>query len=305
MSVEPSPAAMTSAPCEAAPRPNASASGAEEVRMSCMVTTFGAPVSRTKAPPTASATPSSSWSGTTPRMSYALKIFASSPTAPCASCGLYRLLVAMCRAFVAPCGLPRPRAAATAPIRLRRQATEPTGWETSLARWTEVSARAGRSRWPGGLRRGSGARGLPGWPRFGRGRADHPQVTAAPHLDALADRLRRGRPERTLAAPAGRTGRAGRLAPRRLPDGVGQRLEVIDALLHRVTGQPDHVPAPGHGQPLGMLGAQVVAVRLHVRGQRAQHGRGVAVHVGERVDGGLPACGARAATRTHRPTSLT
>ena len=43
--------------------------------MSCTVTTWEAPVSRTNAAPTASATSSSSSSGTTPRMSYALKIF--------------------------------------------------------------------------------------------------------------------------------------------------------------------------------------------------------------------------------------
>ena len=76
MSVEPSPADTTSAPWAAAPCANASASGADEVRMSCTVTTDAAPVSRTNAPPTASATLSSSSSGTVPRMSYALKIFA-------------------------------------------------------------------------------------------------------------------------------------------------------------------------------------------------------------------------------------
>src|ERR1700729_1298688 len=76
MSVEPRPPLITSAPCAAAPCPNASASGTDEVRMSCTVTRAGAPVSRTNAAPTASATLSSSSSGTVPRMSYALKIFA-------------------------------------------------------------------------------------------------------------------------------------------------------------------------------------------------------------------------------------
>ena len=76
MSVEPSPPDTTSAPCAAAPRPNAAASGAEEVRMSCTVTTDAAPVSRANAAPITSAASSSSSSGTMPRMSYALKIFA-------------------------------------------------------------------------------------------------------------------------------------------------------------------------------------------------------------------------------------
>src|SRR5208282_1145799 len=85
MSVEPRPAASTSAPCDAAPRPNASASGPEEVRMSCTVTIVLAPVSLANAAPIASATASSSWSGTTPLMSYALTILARSPTAGPAS----------------------------------------------------------------------------------------------------------------------------------------------------------------------------------------------------------------------------
>ncbi len=69
MSLDPSPPATTSAPCAVAPRPNASASGGEEVRMSCMTATDGAPVSRAKAAPIRSATVSSSSSGTIPLMS--------------------------------------------------------------------------------------------------------------------------------------------------------------------------------------------------------------------------------------------
>ncbi len=75
MSVEPRPPSITSAPWAAAPRANASASGRDEVRMSCTVTRLAAPVNRAKAAPTDSATCSSSSSGTIPRMSYALKIF--------------------------------------------------------------------------------------------------------------------------------------------------------------------------------------------------------------------------------------
>ena len=53
--------------------------------MSCMVTIVPAPVTRANAAPTASATPSSSWSGTTPLMSYALTMLARSPNAGPAS----------------------------------------------------------------------------------------------------------------------------------------------------------------------------------------------------------------------------
>ena len=67
----------------------------------------------------------------------------------------------------------------------------------------------------------------------------------------------------------------------------------------RVRGQPDHVPAARRGQPGGVLLAQVIAVRLDVRGQRAEHRGRVAVHVGQRVHRRMLACGARAATRTH------
>src|ERR1700761_7926688 len=242
MSVEPRPAAMTSAPCDAAPRPNACASGAEDVRMSCTVTRCRAPVSRTNPAPTASATCSSRSSGTTPRMSYALKISANSPTH---------------RGHAPPAAAPGLRAYRLHP-----------GLSCGLA--------------PGGLGR---------WLRLGRGRTDHPQVAAPAHLHALPDRLG---PRRPLALLLGN-----------LPYRVGQSLQVVHALLHGVAGQPDHVPAAGHGQPLSVLGAQVVAVRLDVSSQRPQHRGGVAVDVRERVDGGLPACGARAATRTHRPTSLT
>jgi len=77
-------------------------------------------------------------------------------------------------------------------------------------------------------------------------------VTAAAYLDALPDRLRTRRDRRPLTL-------LGRLA-----DGVGQGLQVVHALLDGVSGQPDDIPAPGDGEPLGVLGAQVVAVRLDV-----------------------------------------
>src|SRR6516225_11522646 len=151
MSVEPSPPDTTSAPWEAAPSPKASASGPEEVRMSCTVTTAGAPVSRAKAAPTASATLSSSSSGTVPRMSYALKIFAYSATKGC----LPRLLL-RCQAPGCP--------GHDAPGRDR--------WTPSLPGMPRRRSHAGLAR-PAVLRR----------------RAQHPEMAAPAHLDPLPDRL--------------------------------------------------------------------------------------------------------------------
>src|SRR6266567_2821712 len=173
MSVEPRPPATTSAPCAAAPRPNASASGGEEARMSCMTTIVPAPVTRANAAPIASVMPSSSWSGTTPLMSYALTMLARSPNADLA----YGLLV----------------------------------------------------------------------------------------------------------GPRSRLG---------LHHRVRERFQVIGAVLGRFHGQPHHVPAARRGQPGGVLFAQVVAVRLDIGRQRPEHRGGVAVHVRQRVDGRMLACGA-------------
>src|SRR5580692_3093769 len=228
MSVEPRPPASTSAPCDAAPRPNASASGPEEVRMSCTVTTSPAPVSLTNAAPIASATPSSSCSGTIPLMSYALKMLARSPTAGSAS-------------------------------------RDRTGDGRAQAAWPAPSLSV--------LRR-------PG--------AQHSQVAAPTDLDALADGL--------LFLPGPRLG---------LHHRVGERLQVIGAVLSRIRRQPDHVPAARRGQPARVFLAQVIAVRLHVRRQRSEDCGGVAVHVGQRVYRRMLARGARAATGTHQPTSLT
>src|SRR5262249_2363133 len=181
MSVEPRPPASTSAPCDAAPRPNASASGPEVVRMSCMVTIVPAPVTRANAAPTASATPSSSWSGTTPLMSYALTMLARSPN-----------------------GDPPDRGRCRPPVRAA----------------------------------------LPALSALRRACAQHPQVAPAADLDALADRLL-----------LGRYPRAG------LHHRVGQRFQVIGAVLDRLHRQPHHVPAARRDQPGGVLLAQVVAVR--------------------------------------------
>ena len=98
-------------------------------------------------------------------------------------------------------------------------------------------------------------------------------MAAPADFDALPDGLGRG------------------LRQDRLPDGVGQRLQVVGYLLGRNGRQPDHVPAAGKGEPVGVPGAQVIAVRLHVGGQRAEHGGGVTVDVGQRVQRDLPAGG--------------
>src|SRR5260370_35239059 len=70
-------------------------------------------------------------------------------------------------------------------------------------------------------------------------RAQHSEVTAAADLDALADGLLVG----VFAGPALGLG---------LHDRVGQRLQVVGALLGRAHGQPYPVPAARPGQPGGM-----------------------------------------------------
>src|SRR3984885_13778372 len=115
-------------------------------------------------------------------------------------------------------------------------------------------------------------------------------MAAAAHLDPLADGLR------VAALP--------RLG---LHDRVGQRLQVIFPLPGRlgIDRQAHHIPASRGDQPGSVLLTQVVAVRLYIRGQRAEYSGGIPVHVGQRVNGRMLARGARAATGTHRPTSLT
>src|SRR5258706_2877440 len=173
MTVEPSPPDTTSAPWAAAPCPNASASSGEDVRMSCTVTTARAPVSRANAAPTASATPSSSSSGTVPRMSYALKIFAYSAT--------------LTLALPTLAALSTPRRPPPFPRRARR--TEPTG--RGLATLAELAPRQG-------VEGGSSPLGLaqpPGIPRRG---AQNSQMAPPPDLDALPDVLARRARRRRL-----------------------------------------------------------------------------------------------------------
>jgi hypothetical protein len=64
-------------------------------------------------------------------------------------------------------------------------------------------------------------------------------------------------------------------------DGIGKRQQVIGSWLLRSGrhGQAQHFPSAGHRQGIGVLLAEVVAVRLGVGGQRTQDGGGVRVHV--------------------------
>jgi hypothetical protein len=67
--------------------------------------------------------------------------------------------------------------------------------------------------------------------------------------------------------------------PGRLADRVGERLEIVAAGLARLGGKADDLPAPGSGEPLGVLRAEVIAVRLDVRREGAENGGGVSVDV--------------------------
>ena len=83
----------------------------------------------------------------------------------------------------------------------------------------------------------------------------------------------------------------GPFGPPHLTDDVRNRLKIIGPFLSRVGRQPDHVPAARHHQPGGMHLAQVPRVGVDVTRERAEYGRGVLVHVRERVDGRLLARG--------------
>lgn len=82
-----------------------------------------------------------------------------------------------------------------------------------------------------------------------------------------------------------------------LTDRVGKRLEVVRTR----PGQPavlqltQDLPPQRGGEPGGMWLAEVVAVRLGVRRERADDRRRVGVGVGERGDGGRRARDSRAA----------
>ena|SRR5215469_5853635 len=103
-----------------------------------------------------------------------------------------------------------------------------------------------------------------------RGSKDTKVATAA-YLNALAHRLRRRRTRVATGTPAGRA--RGERDSTRLTDDVGDRLQVIGALLLRGRRQPHHVPATRRDEAGRVFLAQVVSAWLLVRGQRPEHGR--------------------------------
>lgn len=95
-----------------------------------------------------------------------------------------------------------------------------------------------------------------------------------------------------------------------LPDGVGQRLEVIGGGLALAFAgrlglgfglKPDDRPPERHREPIRVRAAQVVRVRFDVRGERAQHCRRLGVGIRERGNRGCRTGRAGAAPRLHVP----
>ena len=60
----------------------------------------------------------------------------------------------------------------------------------------------------------------------------------------------------------------------RLADGVGERLQIVSLRYRRgeLPRVANHVPATGHGEPHGMLLAQIVGVRFSEGGERPDNG---------------------------------
>lgn len=106
---------------------------------------------------------------------------------------------------------------------------------------------------------------------------------------------------RGLRAPAPAVGSAV-VRPRRFPHGIGKRFEVVTAGARGSggVGEPDDLPATWCGQPLTVLGTEVVAVGLGVGGERAEDRSRVGIDVRQCRDGRAAARGARTATyRAH------
>ncbi len=119
--------------------------------------------------------------------------------------------------------------------------------------------------------------------------AQHPEVPPARDLH----RVRRSRSPAALLPV---------LRPGRLAHGVGERFEIVTAGTGggRGVGEPDDLPAARRGEPLTVLGAQVVAVGLGIGGERAEDRGRVGIDVRQCRDGGTAARGSRTATyRAH------
>ena len=185
--------------------------------------------------------------------------------------------------------------------RRARRAARPTGRGRRRVRRTpsracDRSATAHLGCWRNGRQRHRGSMRAGGTPT----RPDPGGRSADPRYCSGERRTRRW-PRRATSSgsTSRRPGRAGPLLRAgRLAYGVGQGFEVVAAGPRRagVVGEPDDLPAARRGEPLGVLGAQVVAVRFGVGGERAEDGGGVRVDVRQRRDGGTAARGARTAT---------
>jgi len=109
---------------------------------------------------------------------------------------------------------------------------------------------------------------IPAYRQMGSGRlAQDAQVSASGSFGS------RGRFERGMGAALTLL-RSGRCGPRRrLPDSVCQGQEIVRARLWRLGrhGEPQDFPAPGNGERVSVLPAEVVAVRFGVGGERPQH----------------------------------
>src|SRR5699024_912964 len=80
---------------------------------------------------------------------------------------------------------------------------------------------------------------------------------------------------------------------RRFTYRVGEGLQVITSrtTTGRLDRESDDLPTARRGQPIRVCGTQVVAVWLHISGQRTEDGGRVGVDVREREAGGLPTSG--------------
>src|SRR5690606_2071690 len=136
---------------------------------------------------------------------------------------------------------------------------------------------------------GSGPNGARSGPSV-VGRAQEAQAAAPGDLPGVSGLRPATRSRRPLLGAGG------------LAHGVGQCLQVVAAGLGggRAVEEPDDFPAPGRGEALRVLGAEVVAVGFGVGGEGAEDRGRVGVDVRQRRDGGTAASGARTATyRAH------
>jgi hypothetical protein len=85
-----------------------------------------------------------------------------------------------------------------------------------------------------------------------------------------------------------------------LAHGLGEGRQVVAGVLRRceLALEPHHLPSPGGGEAVGVPVAQVVGVRLGLRGQRAHDGRGIGIDVGESGHRELGAPGPRTPPHT-------